>query len=495
MSDTPLSPYKGLTPFEDSELDVLFFFGRERERQLIDANLMASRLTVLYGETGVGKSSVLRAGVAHHLRRLAEANLAERGEPGLAVVIFDEWRGDPLPALQRAVAEAVTLALGGSLPPPEERGSLAEVLRTWQQILGGDLYVILDQAEEYFLYHSGEEGAGSFAVDFPAVVESPDLRVNFLLAIREDALAKLDAFKGRIPSVLGNYLRLDHLDAPAARAAIVEPVSEYNRLVGDADRIEIEPELVDAVLEQVLAGKVSVGQAGRGAVEGGNGAVRIEAPYLQLVMQRLWDEEQSAGSPRLRLETLQHLGGAEQIVNDHVDDALAKLTRPEQDIAARMLDHLVTPSGMKIAHGVGDLAKYAGIGGEGAPAGAHEAGRRADSSLGRGRRRARFALRDLPRHAGRAGPRVEGGARDTERARPAAGGLRQAAPPPDRGARRRRGRAAGHGRGDGLRLDPAKQGQVAGDARAGPGARRDGSLAARGRPTAQHGARSRVRRT
>ena len=360
MSDTPLSPYKGLTPFEDSELDVLFFFGRERERQLIDANLMASRLTVLYGETGVGKSSVLRAGVAHHLRRLAEANLAERGEPGLAVVIFDEWRGDPLPALQRAVAEAVTLALGGSLPPPEERGSLAEVLRTWQQILGGDLYVILDQAEEYFLYHSGEEGAGSFAVDFPAVVGSPDLRVNFLLAIREDALAKLDAFKGRIPSVLGNYLRLDHLDAPAARAAIVEPVSEYNRLVGDADRIEIEPELVDAVLEQVLAGKVSVGQAGRGAVEGGNGAVRIEAPYLQLVMQRLWDEEQSAGSPRLRLETLQHLGGAEQIVNDHVDDALAKLTRPEQDIAARMLDHLVTPSGMKIAHGVGDLAKYAG---------------------------------------------------------------------------------------------------------------------------------------
>ena len=61
-------PYKGLTPFEDSELDVLFFFGRERERELIEANLMASRLTVLYGETGVGKSSVLRAGVAHHLR-------------------------------------------------------------------------------------------------------------------------------------------------------------------------------------------------------------------------------------------------------------------------------------------------------------------------------------------------------------------------------------------------------------------------------------------
>ena len=77
-----LSPYRGLTPFEDSDLDVLFFFGRERERELIEANLMASRLTVLYGETGVGKSSVLRAGVAHHLRGQARANLEERGRAG-----------------------------------------------------------------------------------------------------------------------------------------------------------------------------------------------------------------------------------------------------------------------------------------------------------------------------------------------------------------------------------------------------------------------------
>jgi len=30
-----LSPYKGLMPFEDSDLDVRFFFGRERERELI----------------------------------------------------------------------------------------------------------------------------------------------------------------------------------------------------------------------------------------------------------------------------------------------------------------------------------------------------------------------------------------------------------------------------------------------------------------------------
>jgi len=361
VSGAPYSPYKGLMPFQDSDGDVPFFFGRDRERELVEANLMASRLTVLYGETGVGKSSLLRAGVAHHLRALASGNRNARGEPGLAVVVFDAWRDDPVAALRAAVAGEVTHALGGSVTPSNDDGrSLGDTLGMWQELLGGDLYVILDQAEEYFLYHGGEDGGGTFASDFPAVVNDAELRVNFVLAVRDDSLAKLDAFRARIPNVFGNYLRLEHLDRNAARAAVVEPVGEYNRLVGPDDEVSIEPELVDAVLDQVVAGKVDVGQTGRGAVESVNGDVRIETSYLQLVLRRLWDEELGAGSHELRLATLERLGGAEQIVRDHVERALTDLSPEEKDVAALLFDHLVTPSGTKIAHEAADLAKYAG---------------------------------------------------------------------------------------------------------------------------------------
>src|SRR5207253_10821496 len=44
-----------------------------------------------------------------------------------------------------------------------------------------------------------------------------------------------------------------------------------------------------------------------------------------------------------------------------VEGALTALTPPEKDVAASMFDHLVTPSGTKIAQEVGDLAKYAGL--------------------------------------------------------------------------------------------------------------------------------------
>ena len=88
-----------------------------------------------------------------------------------------------------------------------------------------------------------------------------------LLALRDDALAKLDRFKGRIPNLFANYLRLDHLDRSAARDAIVKPVERYN----DADAastVEVEPELVEAVLDETAAGKVELGEAGRGLAAG-----------------------------------------------------------------------------------------------------------------------------------------------------------------------------------------------------------------------------------
>ena len=95
MSADPTSPYKGLNAFEDSELDALLFFGREREREIVVANLIASRLTVLYGPSGVGKSSLLRAAVARSLRELPEEPL---------VVVFSRWSEDPAAALAEAVA-------------------------------------------------------------------------------------------------------------------------------------------------------------------------------------------------------------------------------------------------------------------------------------------------------------------------------------------------------------------------------------------------------
>src|SRR6185436_10715774 len=112
-------------------------------------------------------------------------------------------------------------------------------------------------------------------------------------------------FKAHIPNVYANFLHLDFLDADAARAAIVQPLAAFNeRHRGNGAPTSIDPDLVEAVIDEVRRGRVAMGGAGTGtaAVEG-DGRVRVETAYLQLVMKRLWDEEVTLGSERLRLGT------------------------------------------------------------------------------------------------------------------------------------------------------------------------------------------------
>jgi Novel STAND NTPase 1/WD domain, G-beta repeat len=348
----PSSPYKGLAAFDDTELDALLFFGRAWETEVVAANVLASRLTVLYGPSGVGKSSLLRAGVVRTLR-------SDGGYPSPAAAVYGSWSGNPLVGLEEAARAAVADALGRE--PAEAPGNLTDRLAAWSAELGAELCLLLDQLEELFLYHPASEGAGGFLELLPELITRPGLHVNVLLGIRDDALAQLDVLKERIPGLFANSLRLDHLDRDAGRAAIVGPLDRYNSLVGPALAVAIEPELEEAVLDEVAAGRIEPGGARRGAVTNGGASRRVETPYLQLVLQRVWEVERERGSPVLRLATFRELGGAQQIVEDHLERALAALTPTQQDAAASVFGQLVTPSGTKIAHGVSDLASYAAV--------------------------------------------------------------------------------------------------------------------------------------
>ena len=240
-------PFKGLASFEDSDVDARLFFGREREREIIVANLLASRLTVLYGESGVGKSSVLRAGVGPRPARAPGAADGRRvrrlaGRSGPCARVADR-RGDG----RRAAGAA------GRHARARRRAGGRRSVRNPGRARGG---VPLPRRRT--------SGRGSFLDEFSEAATRPGLRASFLLAVREDSLAKLDRFKSRVPNVFGNYLRLERLDRVAGREAILGPVDRYNETSTNGS-VDVEPALVETVLDQVAAGKVELGRTGRGA--------------------------------------------------------------------------------------------------------------------------------------------------------------------------------------------------------------------------------------
>ena len=257
--------------------------------------------------------------MARRLRELSEA----------PVVVHDSWAEDPAGGLIASVR-----AECGELGPT---AGLVDTIAAAAQH-GGELHLLLDQFEEYLLDHGAE---GPLSLALPELLRRPGLRVNVLLAIRDDALSELDEFTGRIPELFGNLLRLDRLDRAEGRVAILGPLARYSELSGE--RFTAEEALVEAVLDEA-------------STETG-----VEAAYLQLVLERLWERERDACSHELQLSTLRAIGGARAVVREHVHGALEQLTAAEQEAAARVVRQLVTPSGRKLSHEAGDLAEYADV--------------------------------------------------------------------------------------------------------------------------------------
>ena len=235
-------PYPGLNPF--SEKDTPFFFGRDQQKRAIARSLRISRLTLLFGESGVGKSSILQAGVVPLFRRDAEQNWQDSGKPQLAVVVFRDWHGkNPLQDLLEKIRASVAEAMGIKANDLKDEPKPAESLQVWTKILGreegrGQLFLILEQFEEYFQSHPQESGEGTFADEFPRWVNRSDLRVNFLISIRQNALTKLHRFQDRILNIFDNQIELKRLDRSPGRDAIVKPIGEYNLRQIVADHLQ-----------------------------------------------------------------------------------------------------------------------------------------------------------------------------------------------------------------------------------------------------------------
>src|SRR5438874_2251225 len=101
------APYVGLRPFEPEERDQ--FCGRNQDAQILTDRILSGRLTVLYAQSGLGKSSLLRALVVPELER-------NHGR----VVYFDAWaQDDPLRGIKDTL---IALAAKLGVPDPG-RGS------------------------------------------------------------------------------------------------------------------------------------------------------------------------------------------------------------------------------------------------------------------------------------------------------------------------------------------------------------------------------------
>src|SRR6266545_4555794 len=229
------NPYKGLQAF--SELDAQDFFGREALTEELLQAIKEHRLVAVIGPSGIGKSSVVRAGLIPALRAGALPGSREW-------VTTDMFPGSyPFEELEAALLRVAVEQPEGLTEDlaRDERG----ILRVTKRILPPDALALLvvDQFEELFTLTTDEETRRRFLDALAAVATDGRSRVRVVVTLRADFLDG----PLRYPH-FGEQLREGMVAVTApGEADIVEAITRP----GDGVGVHFEPGLVSRIIADV----------------------------------------------------------------------------------------------------------------------------------------------------------------------------------------------------------------------------------------------------
>lgn len=300
-------PYNFLDYFADTEEDRRRFSGRDTEVRELTALIASRRTVVLYGRSGIGKTSLLLAGVFPELRR--------RGYRPLYLRTLTS----PLQDLLQALAGASGAAGPGQAPA----GEPVELAR--RAAAAGPLALVFDQFEELFVRFRGQpEQQRPLLAALARLLADTEGDVTVVFSLREDYLAELEGFPDLLPDLLTSRYRLRGLSAFGVRQAVCRPLIEAGIAYDEAliSRIVDSFESYDPAMVQILCTEL----------------------YLEA-------ERREGGLPRRLVSAdLEAIGGSiEGIFRRYLDGVEEALPVGERFLARLVLDALITRENTKRA--------------------------------------------------------------------------------------------------------------------------------------------------
>jgi eukaryotic-like serine/threonine-protein kinase len=314
------NPFRGLLSFEAEHRP--FFFGRSAEIHAVVERLRSERVVVVAGDSGVGKSSLCRAGV---LPALADGALGEKPSSGIVQLIAGRTPLDSLTAALAPMLGEDAVVVGAALRT--EPAALVRALGRRSRILTSVLF--LDQLEE--LWTIAPEGQGAAILRFIAAVAEHGTSVRVLATVRSDFLSRLATVSGSAGDELGRALYLLRpITAESVRELVTGPVEMKGfRFESDA--------MVTRLERSALAS---------------HGAL----PLLQFALAELWDARDEARQI-IPESALERIGGVEGALARHADAVIASLAPAQRPAAQRMLTELVSAEGTRTRRTRSQLAR------------------------------------------------------------------------------------------------------------------------------------------
>ena len=290
-------PWLGLASFTEETQG--FFYGREEEVAELSRRVQRKTLTLLFGQSGLGKTSILRAGIVPRLRPMGYCPVYVR-------IDYSQETPPPSEQIKAAIFRATGQSGTWTKPGVAVAGeSLWEFLHHRDDLLldasGKPIIplLIFDQFEEIFTLAQsddfGRRRAAEFVADLADLVENrppkaleekidsdeadaerfdftrSDYRV--LIALREDYLAHLEGFKAAMPSITQNRMRLAPMTGEQALAAVLKPggrlvsqevaesIVRFTAGGSEIRNAEVEPSLLSLICRELNNARIAKGRS------------------------------------------------------------------------------------------------------------------------------------------------------------------------------------------------------------------------------------------
>jgi Fe2+ or Zn2+ uptake regulation protein/energy-coupling factor transporter ATP-binding protein EcfA2 len=267
------NPFKFLDAYTKNDREI--FFGRSEELDEIYRKFYKSKILLVYGKSGTGKSSIINCGLVSKI-------------PAEDILIIPvRCSKDPVNNLKADLRKF----------SDSDSPDTIDILKDIYEKNFKPVSLIFDQFEEIFILSTLEERKKLIS-ELLKIIQSK-IRVNLVLIFREEYFAGFSEFEDVIPNLYSNRVRIEKLNKNVVEEIIEKPCRSCN--------VQVETGLSKKVTE-ILSRETG----------------QIELTWFQILMDKLYKLaiERDQINPSLKISDLHKIGDIGNILGDFLNEQL-----------------------------------------------------------------------------------------------------------------------------------------------------------------------------